>query len=164
MGRALLVLKNRVNNMKITQEIEEYDNLKTKVLKYVLYKKRTEQEVRQKFAENTGNLLEDVIEYLKQEKYIDDKSYIERSVNEYIALKNLSIRELTYKLYTKGLTKNLIDDYVCENKEKLLEYEIKSATNIINKKSALMESDELKQFLAKKGYMSETINIAISDM
>lgn len=150
--------------MKITQEIEEYDNLKTKVLKYVLYKKRTEQEIRQKFAENSGNLLEDVIQYLKQEKYIDDKSYIERSVNEYIALKNLSIKELTYKLYTKGLSKNLIDDYVCENKEKLLEYEIKSATNIINKKSSTMEVDEIKQFLNKKGYMSETINIAISDI
>lgn len=150
--------------MKITKEIEEYDNLKTKVLKYVLYKKRTEQEVRQKFDENTGNLLEDVIEYLKQEKYIDDKSYIERSVNEYVALKNLSIKELTYKLYTKGLSKNLIDDYVCENKEKLLEYEIKSATNIINKKSSSMEKDELKQFLLKKGYMSETISMAISDM
>lgn len=150
--------------MKITEEIEEYDNLKTKVLKYVLYKKRTEREVRQKFAENTGNLLENVIEYLKQEKYIDDKNYIERSVNEYIALKNLSIKELTYKLYTKGLSKNLIDDYVYENKEKLLEYEIKSATNIINKKSSTMEVDEIKQFLNKKGYMSETINIAISDM
>lgn len=149
--------------MKITQEIEEYDNLKTKVLKYVLYKKRTEQEVRQKFAENTGNILEDVIEYLKQEKYIDDSNYIERSVDEYIALKNLSIKELTYKLYTKGLSKNLIDDYVCKNKEKLLEYEINSATNIVNKKNSFMEEFELKQFLLKKGYMSETISIAISN-
>ena len=150
--------------MKITKEIEEYDNLKTKVLKYVLYKKRTEQEVRQKFAENTGNLLEDVIEYLKQEKYIDDKSYIQRSVNEYIALKNLSIKELTYKLYAKGLSKSLIDDYVCENKEKLLDYEIKSAANIINKKASTMEVDEIKQFLCTKGYMSETINIAMSEI
>lgn len=149
--------------MKITQDIEEYDNLKTKVLKYVLYKKRTEQEVRQKFAENTGNILEDVIEYLKQEKYIDDSNYIERSVDEYIALKNLSIKELTYKLYTKGLSKNLIDDYVCKNKEKLLEYEINSATNIVNKKNSFMEEFELKQFLLKKGYMSETISIAISN-
>ena len=150
--------------MKITQEMEEFDKLKTKVLKYVLYKKRTEQEVRQKFSENTGNMLEDVIEYLKQEKYIDDKVYIEKSVNEYIALKNLSIKELTYKLYSKGLSKNLIDDYVYENKEKLLEYEIKSATNIVNKKSSIMEEEELKQYMNKKGYMQETINIAMSDM
>ena len=31
------------------QDIEEFDKLKTKVLKYILYKKRTEQEIRQKF-------------------------------------------------------------------------------------------------------------------
>ena len=32
--------------------LEEYDKQKTKVLKYIIYKKRTEREVRQKF-ENT---------------------------------------------------------------------------------------------------------------
>ena len=34
------------------QDIEEFDKLKTKVLKYILYKKRTAQEIRQKFSEN----------------------------------------------------------------------------------------------------------------
>ena len=48
------------------QDIEEFDKLKTKVLKYILYKKRTEQEIRQKFSENAGNNLENVIEYLKE--------------------------------------------------------------------------------------------------
>ena len=52
-------------------EIVEFDKLKTQVLKYVLYKKRTEREVRQKFTENTGILLDNVIEYLKQENYFD---------------------------------------------------------------------------------------------
>ena len=30
--------------------IEEFDEQKTKILKYILYKKRTEQEIRTKFA------------------------------------------------------------------------------------------------------------------
>ena len=41
--------------------VEEFDKLKTKVLKYILFKKRTEQEVRQKFKEDSGELLDDVI-------------------------------------------------------------------------------------------------------
>ena len=41
--------------------VEEFDKLKTKVLKYILFKKRTEQEVRQKFREDTGEMLDDVI-------------------------------------------------------------------------------------------------------
>ena len=54
--------------------VEEFDKEKTKVLKYVLYKKRSENEIRKKFEnEIEQNLLEDIIEYLKEAKYIDDK-------------------------------------------------------------------------------------------
>ena len=62
----------------ITEEIMAIDNLKTKVLKYVLYKKRTEQEVRKKFEEEPGEFLDDVIETLKGLRYIDDENYINR--------------------------------------------------------------------------------------
>ena len=74
--------------------IEEFDKLKTKVLKYILYKKRTEQEVRQKFKPDSGELLDDVIEELKELGYIDDEKYIEKLVREYMNLKNLSIKEI----------------------------------------------------------------------
>lgn len=145
------------------KELEEFDNLKTKVLKYVLYKKRTEQEVRQKFAENTGNLLDNVIEYLKQENYINDTSYIEKSVNEIQKLKNLSIKEVKYKLLAKGLSSNLVDEYIYTHKEEMLEYEINSAKNILLKKLNTMEQEDIYNYLRKKGYMEETIKIAGED-
>ena len=144
--------------------IEEFDKEKTKVLKYILYKKRSENEVRTKFSGTMDeNLLEDIIEYLKQAKYIDDKEYIRKTVNNFIALKNLSIKELKYKLLSKGLNKNDVEDYIYDNKEELEEYEIKSASNIIYKKSASMEQEEIKQYLLKKGYKAENINRAIEE-
>jgi recX family len=144
--------------------IEEFDREKTKILKYILYKKRSENEVRTKFSGTLDeNLLEDIIEYLKQAKYIDDKEYIRKTVNNFIALKNLSIKELKYKLLSKGLNKNDIEDYIYDNKEELEEYEIKSASNIIYKKSTSMEQDEIKQYLLKKGYKLENINRAIEE-
>ena len=138
-------------------EIEEFDLLKTKVLKYVLYKKRTEYEIRQKFSENTGNMLENVIEYLKENNYINDDKYIERAVNENINLKNLSINELKYKLLSKGIDKNKIEDYIYANWDELVEYETKSAKAILIKKERTMEKDEIIIFLKKKGYLRETI-------
>lgn len=133
--------------------LEEFDKTKTKILKYILYKKRTESEVRTKFSNVIEeNLLEDVIYYLKEAKYIDDKEYIEKIVNNFITLKNLSIVELKYKLKAKGLKKDEIEDYFYQNKEKLEEYEKKSAINIINKKSSTMEKEEIKEYLLKKGY------------
>ena len=50
----------------------EFDKLKTKVLKYALYKKRSEAEIRRKFAENSGEMLDEVIENLKENGYIND--------------------------------------------------------------------------------------------
>ena len=142
--------------------IEEFDKGKTKVLKYILYKKRSENEVRRKFAKELDeNMLEDIIEYLKEAKYINDNDYIRRTVNNFIILKNLSIKELKYKLLAKGLNKNDIEDYIYENKEELEEYEIKSISNIIYKKSLSMEQDEIKQYLLKKGYKSENIKEAL---
>ncbi len=144
--------------------LEEFDKEKTKILKYILYKKRTEKEILTKF-ENTieDDLLKDIIDYLKEAKYIDDKEYIEKSVNNFISLKNLSIREIKYKLISKGLKGNDIEDYIYENTQKLEEYEIKSASNIIYKKSSSMEQEEIKQYLIKKGYKLENILKALEE-
>lgn len=145
--------------------IEEFDREKIRVLKYVLYKKRTEYEIRNKFSKTIEeNLLEDIIEYLKQANYINDKEYIEKAVNNFRALKNLAIKEIKYKLISKGLNKNDIEDYIYENKDELEEYEMKSALNIIYKKSTSMEEDEIKQYLLKKGYKMENINAAFEKL
>ena len=144
--------------------IEEFNKGKTKILKFILYKKRSENEVRRKFEKELDeNMLEDIIEYLKEAKYIDDGEYIRRTVNNFMILKNLSIKELKYKLLAKGLNKNDIEDYIYENKDELEKYEIKSISNIIYKKSLSMEQDEIKQYLLKKGYKSENINKAIEE-
>ena len=144
--------------------IEEFDKAKTKILKYIIYKKRSENEIRKKFSKAFDeNLLEDIIEYLKEANYINDKEYIEKAINNFMILKNLSIKEIKYKLISKGLDKNKIEDYMCENKEELEEYEIKSAENIFYKKTNSMEDEEIKQYLLKKGYKSENISIAMEN-
>ena len=144
---------------------DEFDKAKTKILKYIVYKRRTEYEVRQKFKnEFDEEMFEDIIEYLKDAKYIDDEEYIEKIVNNFKILKNLSNKELKFKLISKGLDKNLIEDFFYENREELEEYEIKSAINIIIKKTKEMEKDEIKMYLLKKGYRQSSINSAFENI
>ncbi len=144
--------------------IEEFDKQKTKVLKYIIYKKRTEKEIRNKFSNSIQeDLLEDIIEDLKENKYIDDSSYIKRAVDEYINLNTLSIKEIKYKLYSKGLDNDTIEDYIYNNLEKMEEYELESAKKIVLKKQSLMEKDEIKAFLNRKGYKQESIKAALGD-
>ena len=142
-------------------KIEEFDKAKTKVLKYILYKKRTEQEIKNKFSRVIEeNLLEDVIEELKQIGYIDDEKYVLRAINEFMALNTLSIKEIKYKLMSKGVKSNIIDDYISNNYDTLLEYEKSSAKKIAIKKSNL-EKQDVKMYLMKKGYKEESIKEAL---
>ena len=69
-----------------------------------------------------------------------------------MALKNLSIFEIKNKLYAKGISKDDIENYICEHREELEEYEEMSKENIIAKKSAIMDERELKNYLYKKGF------------
>ena len=86
------------------EKLKEFDAQKTKVFKYITYKKRTEQEVRNKFrGQIEEQMLDEIIEYLKEAKYLDDEDFIEKQVREYTNLKTMSIKELKYKLYAKGL-------------------------------------------------------------
>lgn len=145
------------------EEAEKIEKIKNKMLKYIVYKKRTEAEIRQKFCEEDENIIEDAIEYFKELNYINDSVYVERAVKEYMALKNMSIKELSYKISQKGINKKIVDEYICQNKESMLEYEISSAKAIIKKKKAL-EEQEIKNFLFKKGYMSESVSIAFDEL
>ena len=144
--------------------IEEFDKLKTKVLKYILFKKRTENEVRQKFKSDEGEMLNEVIEELKLIGYINDKEYIERSIKEFFNLNNLSIQEIEYKLISKGIKKDLIDSYIYEHKEELLDYEIKSAKNIMIKKIDAQSEEEILNNLRKRRYMEDSIKLAIQEI
>ena len=122
---------------------EEFDAKKTQVLKYILYKKRTESEVRTKFCNSIDeNMLEDIIEYLKNAGYINDEEYIEKLVREYMNLKHMYA--------------DLIENYISNNREVLEEYELKSAKRLAEKKGE-KEPEKLQRYLINKGFDSDVV-------
>lgn len=86
-----------------------------------------------------------------------------RAIDEFMALKTLSIKEIKYKLLSKGIKSNLIDDYIQNNIEKMEEYESKCAMKIVNKKQYEMEKIDIKNFLKKRGYREESIYRALNE-
>lgn len=138
--------------------VEEFDENKTKVMSYILYKKRTEYEVRKKFCNTIEeNMLEDIIEYVKEAGYINDAEYVKKLFNEYMNLKSMSIREIKNKVYAKGVYVDYIEDYISENREALEEYELNSAKKLIDKKKRTTDPQKLKAYLLNKGFMPETL-------
>ncbi len=69
---------NFSNNL---EELEKKDKLQGKIMKFIMYKKRTEKEVVEKFKNEDKDLLEETIEKLKELGYINDREYIERFVS-----------------------------------------------------------------------------------
>lgn len=140
---------------------EEFDKNKTKVMSYILYKKRTEYEVRKKFCHIIEeNMLEDIIEYIKEAGYINDNEYVKKLFNEYMNLKDMSIREIKNKIYTKGVYADYIEDYINQNRETLEEYELNSAKKIMEKKIKSTQPEKLRNYLYSRGFDSEVVKNA----
>ena len=91
------IIENFTNTSKTDiEKLKEFDANKTKVFKYITYKKRTEQEVRKKFrGQIEEQMLEEIIDYLKEAKYLDDYEFVKKQVKEYMNLKTMSIKEMS---------------------------------------------------------------------
>lgn len=134
-----------------------------KLMKYVIFQKRTEAEVRQKcqklnYAEN---YTEEVVEYLKENEYINDEKYVEKYIANVMKLKKASIYEIKINLLKKGVDEKYIDAYVSEQYDELIEFEEQSAKKIVKKKIAQNEKDRIKRYLKSKGYLYNSISMAI---
>lgn len=140
---------------------EELDKLRSKVLRYALYKKRTEKEIRTKFANENQDYLDEIIEFMIEDNYINDSEYIEAYFYESSILRNQSIKEITFKLIEKGLNRNDIDKYIQANSEDLQEYEINSAIVLLDKRSD-KEADKNISYLLNKGFSMDNIRLAIN--
>lgn len=139
------------------ERLEKIDKLKTKMLKYIFYKRRTEKEIMEKYKDEESDILEEAVETLKELGYIDDNDYISRYIHDVMLLRNMSIFEIKYKLYAKGINGDIIDDYISKNEEELTEYELEAARKILAKKSS-QEKEEIIAYLRKKRYMPSTIS------
>lgn len=137
-----------------------------KLMKYVIFKKRTEKEVRQKCQklQYTEEYIEEVIEYLTGNNYINDKIYVEKYIQNTIRLKTSSIYEMKIDLLRRGVDEDYIEEYINENNIELEEYEEESAIKLAKKKSGNTEIEKIKKYLLTKGYKYNSISQAIDNL
>lgn len=130
-----------------------------KIINYVLYQMRTENEVRKKcnslkFEED---YIDEAIEYLKEAGYIDDKKYAKKYVENVIRLKHISANEIKIALMRKGVNQDIIDDAV--DTEEVYTFEEESCIiNAEKKYKSCGDVLKVRKFLVSKGYKYEIIN------
>ena len=137
--------------------------LEDKFMKYVVFKKRTENEVRNKCKtlKYDEENIDEIIEYFKENDYINDEKYVERYIQNVMRLKNSSINEIKIDLLRRGIDDSLIEKNITEELE---EYEEKSAIILANKKIKTMELEKLKRYLLNKGFSYSNVSKAIDNL
>ena len=136
-----------------------------KVMRYVLFKKRTEKEVRKKctILKYDEDYTDEVINYLKEAEYINDNVYIQKYINDVMKLKHLSIAQIRMDLMQRGVSPDLIDNFVYN--ENISQYEYESACYLASKKlKAGDDVEKIKRFLLNKGYSYDNVSKAIDNL
>ena len=138
--------------------------LDDKLMKYVVFKKRTIKEVRDKckqlgFSEEYIN---EIIAYLEENGYLDDEKYTMKYILNIIKLKKKSIQEIRFDLMRRGIEEQIIEKYITEE---LKMFELKSATELAKKKyKDCNDVLKVRKYLATKGYSREVIKKAIDSL
>ncbi len=150
--------------MNLEEELR-YDNFKSRIVRNLLLRLKTEKEVRDKYSryDDSDLYLERAIEEIKECGYIDDEKYARLYIQDAIILeKRNSIFELKQKLIQKGVSSNYIYQAISENEEELNELEQKVIKKILYNKRK-KEEDKVISYLYRKGFNTRNIQNAVAD-
>lgn len=138
--------------------------LDDKLMKYVLFKRRTTKEVRDKckLLGFTEEYINEIIAYLEENGYLDDERYVMKYILNIIKLKKKSIQEIRFDLMRRGIEERIIEKYITEDLKK---FEVKSAMELAKKKyKDCQDVLKVKKYLSTKGYSRDVINKAIDSL
>lgn len=136
----------------------------SKLMKYVIFKKRTEYEVREKCKtlNYTSDYTDEIIEYLKEAEYVNDEIYITKHINNILKLKKASVAEVKLDFMKRGIDFENVDSDLVEC---LYEHERESANYLAIKKYKAGDAiEKIKRYLAGKGYVYSNISNAIDNL
>ena len=135
---------------------------KAEALNYISYKMRTKLEIEQKLKEKYPfEVIEEVLEYLMGNGYINDEVYAEKFIFEKKKLGKLSRKALFYKLLEKGISKEII-----EEKLDRVGYNEKDYAKKFVKKVLIKEKKDFfktENYLYSKGFSKDTIKSVIKE-
>ena len=129
----------------------EFEEAKQKAIKYIGISKKTEYEVKQKLIRVGYNqdVIDMVISYLLDIKYIDDSDYAESYIRQNERFLKYSIFEIEQKLLQKGIKKDIIEEKIYILKDS--DYDKKLLNKLMESKCKDMEQLKLKQYLYRRG-------------
>ncbi len=147
-------------------EIKEFDEFgfgKKIAYSLLAYKQRSKKEIVKKLKQKkiSYKIIDEIVELLEKQKYLDDKAYAKNYLDDRLNSKPIGKRLAKLKLFEKGIEKELIEATVNENysddkviglaAEVLKKYEKK-----IRYRDAADKKNKCYRYLISKGFDHET--------
>lgn len=149
--------------IKEMREFDEFGYGKKAAYSFLAYKPRSKKELIKKLKQKkvSDSIIDDIIELLEKQKYLDDKTYAKSYLEDKLNSKPIGRRLAKLKLFEKGIDKELIETTIDENYSEDKEFEL--ASKLMEKfekkvkyKDPADKKNKCYRYLISKGFNYET--------
>ena len=160
--------ETEIQEMKYFSDIER---AKSRAINYISGKLKTKYEVRLKLKEKdfTGDIIDEVIDILEKEEYLNDRLYCEVFIEDKKQLNGYGKNKIKSLLIQKGVSKSVFEDFLDEFEyeeefDNALKMGIKKLNLLSNEEDVFKKKQKLINYLAYRGFSFDVINDVLREI
>lgn len=160
--------ENEILEMKYFSDIER---AKSRAMNYISGKLKTKYEVRLKLKENgfAEDVIDEVLDILEKEEYLNDKVYCEIFIEDKKKLNGYGKNKIKSLLIQKGISKNIFEDFLNEFEydeefDNALKMGIKKLELLSNEEDNFKKKQKIINYLAYRGFGFDVINDVLKEI
>ena len=160
--------ENEIQEMKYFSDIER---AKSRAINYISGKLKTKYEVRLKLKEKdfTEDIIDEVIDILEKEEYLNDRLYCEVFIEDKKQLNGYGKNKIKSLLIQKGVSKSVFEDFLDEFEyeeefDNALKMGIKKLNLLSNEEDIFKKKQKLINYLAYRGFSFDVINDVLREI
>ncbi|WP_311525977.1 regulatory protein RecX [uncultured Parvimonas sp.] len=160
--------QTEILEMKYFSDIER---AKSRAINYISGKLKTKYEVRLKLRENefSNEVIDEVLEILENEEYLNDRLYCEIFIEDKKRLNGYGKNKIKSLLIQKGVSKSIFEDFL-DNFEYEDEFDnavkmgIKKLNLLANEEDKFKKKQKIINYLAYRGFSFDVINDVLKEI
>lgn len=160
--------EDEILEMKYFSDIER---AKSRAINYISGKLKTKYEVRLKLKENgfAEDVIDEVLDILEKEEYLNDKIYCEIFIEDKKKLNGYGKNKIKSLLIQKGISKNIFEDFLNEFEyeeefDNALKMGIKKLELLSNEEDNFKKKQKIINYLAYRGFGFDVINDVLKEI